>query len=191
MELLLDFDEAENSHDYLRYLDMMSGEITVRCEDGKGGIIRRSFASFPKDVVVQEFKRQDGKSFDVTMRFVAPGGYELQDDFGEFVLVDFHEMYPIPGSSVQVQTSADSCTVSLAYDPQYGTRGYCCSSLIQTDGQVTEHKSDDFNGYITVKDATAVTVLSRTNKYEEDYEHSLAETVLEDIRKITGTWNQR
>ncbi len=26
-------------------------------------------------------------------------------------------MYPIPGSSVQVQTSADSCTVSLAYDP--------------------------------------------------------------------------
>ncbi len=30
------------------------------------------------------------------MRFVAPGGYELQDDFGEFVLVDFHEMYPIP-----------------------------------------------------------------------------------------------
>ena len=68
-------------------------------------------------MVVQEFKRQDGKSFDVTMRFVAPGGYELQDDFGEFVLVDFHEMYPIPGSSVQVQTSADSCTVSLAYDP--------------------------------------------------------------------------
>ena len=51
--------------------------------------------------------------------------------------------------------------------------------MIQTDGQVTEHKSDDFNGYITVKDATAVTVLSRTNKYEEDYEHSLAETVLE------------
>lgn len=190
MELLLDFDEVENSHDYLRYLDMMSGEITVRCEDGKGGIIRRSFASFPKDVVVQEFKRQDGKSFDVTMRFVAPGGYELQDDFGEFVLVDFHEMYPIPGSSVQVQTSADSCTVSLAYDPQYGTRGYCCSSLIQTDGQVTEHKSDDFNGYITVKDATAVTVLSRTNKYEEDYEHSLAETVLEDIRKITGTYEE-
>ena len=62
MELLLDFDEAENSHDYLRYLDMMSGEITVRCEDGKGGIIRRSFASFPKDVVVQEFKRQDEES---------------------------------------------------------------------------------------------------------------------------------
>ena len=41
---------------------MMSGEITVRCEDGKGGIIRRSFASFPKDVVVQEFKRQDRES---------------------------------------------------------------------------------------------------------------------------------
>ena len=41
-----------------------------------------------------------------------------------------------------------------------------------------------------MKDATAVTVLSRTNKYEEDYEHSLAETVLEDIRKITGTYEE-
>ena len=30
-------------------------------EDDKGGLIRRSFASFPKDVVVQEFKRQDGE----------------------------------------------------------------------------------------------------------------------------------
>ena len=102
--IIIDFDEAENSHDYLRYLDMMSGEITVRCEDGKGRIIRRSSRRSRRMVVVQEFKRQDGKKLDVTMRFVAPGGYELQDDFGEFVLVDFHEMYPIPGSSVQVQT---------------------------------------------------------------------------------------
>lgn len=187
MELLLDFEEGQDTYDYLRYLDMLSGEITVRCDDNKGGLIRRSFVSFPKDVSVQEIKRQNGKKFDVSLRFVAPGGYEQHDYFADFVLVDYLEMYPIPGSNVAVKATNDSCTVSLAYDPQYGTRGYCCSSVIKTDGEVNCN-ADGFNGYITIKDATSVTILSRSVKYEEDYRHELAEEVLADVRLITDSY---
>lgn len=190
MELLLECSEGRECRDYLRYLDMLSGEITVRCQDDRGGLIRRSVASFPRDVVAQEIKRQDGTSFDLSMRFVAPGGYTAPDSFAEFVLVDFNEMYAIPGSSVEVKAAPDSCTVSLAYDPQYGARGYCCSTVIKTDGQVTESKSDAFNGYFVVRGATFVTLLSRTNKYEDAYEHSLAAQTLEDVRKITETYDE-
>jgi alpha-L-fucosidase 2 len=185
IELLLDFDESKGGHDYVRYLDMMSGEITVRCEDNMGGIIRRSFISFPKDVVVQEIKRLNGDKFDVSMRFVAPGGYDLPDHFSNFVLVDYNDMYKIEGSDVVINTTPDSCTVSLAYDPQFGTRGYCCSSVAKTDGEASCKEG----GYITIKNATTITILSRTDKYEEDYKHELADKVLEDVRLINDSYD--
>lgn len=188
MELLLDIDEGENCHDYLRYLDMMTGEVTVRCDDSKGGIIRRSLASFSKDVIVHQVKRLNGSKFDINLRFVAPGGYGQQyDNFSEFILVDFWEMYPIPGSEVIVKTTPDSCIVSLAYDPQYGKRGYCCISIVKTDGEVTS-TSDSHNGYMTIKNATYVMILSRTTKFEDGYAHELAEKVLADIRMINDSY---
>lgn len=184
IELLMNFEKGENSRDYLRYLDMMSGEAVVRCNDDSGGIIRRSFVSFEKDVVVQEAKRLHGESFDVDMRFVAPGGYDLPDNFDQFVLVTYNDMYKIDGSDVKIKTTDDSCTISLAYDPQYGERGYCCCSVIKTDGEVTS----SIDGHIQIKNATVVTILSRTVKYEEKYHHELAETVLSEVRMIQDSY---
>lgn len=184
IELLTEIEEGENPHNYLRYLDMMTGEAVVRCEDDKGGILRRSFVSFDKEAAVQEIRRQNGDPFDVSMRFVAPGGYDLPDHFDQFVLVTYNDMYKIKGSDVRINTTPESCTVSLAYDPQFGERGYCCCSVIRTDGK-TECRE---GGYITVKGARCVTIISRTVKYEENYSHGLAAEVLEDVRKITDTY---
>ena len=184
IELLTEIEEGENPHNYLRYLDMMTGEAVVRCEDDKGGILRRSFVSFDKEAAVQEIRRQNGDSFDVSMRFVAPGGYDLPDHFDQFVLVTYNDMYKIEGSDVRINTTPESCTVSLAYDPQFDERGYCCCSVIRTDGK-TECRE---GGYITVKGARCVTIISRTVKYEENYSHGLAAEVLEDVRKITDTY---
>ena len=184
IELLTEIEEGENPHNSLRYLDMMTGEAVVRCEDDKGGILRRSFVSFDKEAAVQEIRRQNGDPFDVSMRFVAPGGYDLPDHFDQFVLVTYNDMYKIEGSDVRINTTPESCTVSLAYDPQFGERGYCCCSVIRTDGK-TECRE---GGYITVKGARCVTIISRTVKYEENYSHGLAAEVLEDVRKITDTY---
>lgn len=184
IELLTEIEEGENPHNYLRYLDMMTGEAVVRCADDKGGILRRSFVSFDKEAAVQEIRRQNGDPFDVSMRFVAPGGYDLPDHFDQFVLVTYNDMYKIEGSDVRINTTPESCTVSLAYDPQFGERGYCCCSVIRTDGK-TECRE---GGYITVKGARCVTIISRTVKYEENYSHGLAAEVLEDVRKITDTY---
>lgn len=184
IELLTEIEEGENPHNYLRYLDMMTGEAVVRCEDDKGGILRRSFVSFDKEAAVQEIRRQNGDPFDVSMRFVAPGGHDLPDHFDQFVLVTYNDMYKIEGSDVRINTTPESCTVSLAYDPQFGERGYCCCSVIRTDGK-TECRE---GGYITVKGARCVTIISRTVKYEENYSHGLAAEVLEDVRKITDTY---
>lgn len=184
IELLTDIKEGRNCHDYLRYLDMMSGEAVVRCEDDNGGILRRSFVSFEKEVTVQEMKRINGEALDVDMRFVAPGGYDNPDHFDQFVLVTYNDMYEIEGSDVEITTSPDSCTVSLAYDPQFGERGYCCCSVIRTDGETSYREG----GYIQVKNAHQVTILSRTVKYEEAYRHSLAAGVLEEVRQIQDSY---
>ena len=56
--------------------------------------------------------------------------------------------------------------------------------MIRTDGK-TECRE---GGYITVKGARCVTIISRTVKYEENYSHGLAAEVLEDVRKITDTY---
>lgn len=186
IELLMEFEEGNNPHDYIRYLDMMSGEAIVRCEDDNGGIIRRSFGSFKQDVMVQNAKKLNGDVFNVKLRFVAPGGYDLPDHFDQFVLVTYNDMYQIPGSDVKITTTTDSCNVSLAYDPQYGERGYCCCSVIQTDGEVTYCK----DGYVTIEKAHSVTVISRTNKYEDNYRHTFADEVLEDVRKIKMSYEE-
>ena len=186
IELLTEIEEGENPHDYLRYLDMMTGEAIVRCEDDRGGIFRRSFVSFDKEAAVQEIRRQNGDTFSVNMRFVAPGGYDLPDHFDQFVLVTYNDMYKIEGSDVKINTTPESCTVSLAYDPQFGERGYCCCSVIRTDGQAESREG----GYITVKDAHSVTIISRTVKYEEDYRHEFADNVLDDVKQITDTYEE-
>lgn len=184
IELLTEMEEGKDCHDYLRYLDMMTGEAVVRCEDEKGGVLRRSFVSFEKEAVVQEMGRLNGDAFDMKMRFVAPGGYDLPDHFDQFVLVTYNDMYKIEGSDVEICTTPDSCTVSLAYDPQFGERGYCCCSVIRTDGEASEREG----GYIEIKNAHKVTVISRTAKYEEAYEHSFAQKVLEEVRAIQDSY---
>lgn len=182
IELLMQFDEGENPHDYLRYLNLMNGEAIVRCEDDNGGMIRKSFVSFKRDIVVHKAEKIDGSAFNVKIRFVAPGGYVLPDHFDQFVLVTYNDMYKIPGSDVVIKTTEDSCTVSLAYDPQYGERGYCCCSTVDTDGTVTVGE----DGYLTVENAHTLTIFSRTNKYEENYRHSFADQVLEDVKALRG-----
>lgn len=186
IELLTEMKEGKECRDYLRWLDMLSGEAVVQCEDENGGVLRKSFVSFEKDVVVQQISRMNGSKFDLDMRFVAPGGYDLPDHFDQFVLVTYNDMYKIEGSDVEIKTTPDMCTVSLAYDPQFGGRGYCCCSIIRTDGESTSEE----NGYLHVRNAKKVEILSRTVKYEEEYSHKLAELVLADVREISDTYEE-
>lgn len=186
IELLMNFKEGTSPRDYIRYLDMLSGEAVVRCEDNEGGILRRSFVSFEKDIVVQDARRLNGEAFDVDLRFVAPGGYDLPDHFDQFVLVTYNDMYKIEGSDVEIRTEPDACTVSLAYDPQFGERGYCCCSVIRTDGQASCHEG----GYIQITNARYMTILSRTVKYEENYRHTLAADILAEVRAVSDSYEQ-
>ena len=184
IELLTEIEEGKERCDYLRYLDMMSGEAVVRIQDEKGGVLRRSFVSFDKEAVVQKTERLNKEQFDMNIRFVAPGGYDLPDHFDQFVLVTYNDMYRIEGSDVEIKTTPESCTVSLAYDPQFGERGYCCCSVIRTDGKVSCREG----GYLQVEGAKEITIISRTVKYEEAYRHSLAEQVLEEVNQIQDSY---
>lgn len=183
MQMLLDFGEDAQGRDYLRYIDMSSGEITVRCDDENGGILRRSFISFPRDVIVQEFRRLNGGRFDVRIRFVEPGGYDEQGA-AEFLQAGFG-MFKPEKSDIVVETQADGCVISCAYNPEFGDRGYCCVTDIRTDGVTSAAQ-----GRVSVSGATRVTLLTRTLKFESGYRHDLAWQTLGDVRRMGSSYNE-
>ena len=53
--------ETGPTKDYLRWLDMMTGKITVQWENDKGAFARELFAAYQGDVVVQRFTAPKGE----------------------------------------------------------------------------------------------------------------------------------
>jgi alpha-L-fucosidase 2 len=185
MQMLLDFGEGGQSEDYLRYLDMSSGEIIVRCNDKNGGILRRAFVSFSRDAVIQHFSRLNGDKFNVNIRFVEPGGFDENEEALNSALLYRFNMSKPEKSDVIAEIKPDSCVISCAYNPEFGKRGYCCVTTVQTDGTAIAQK-----GQISISDASAVMLITRTVKYESNYVHDNAGRVLKDIRQINGTYDE-
>ncbi len=185
MQMLLDIDEGDQCEDYLRYLDMSSGEVIVRCNDKNGGILRRAFVSFSRDVVVQQFSRLNGDKFSVNIRFVGPGGFDEQDDTLNPGLSYRFNMDKPDKSDVITETKPESCVISCAYNPEFGKRGYCCVTAVRTDGTAIAEK-----GQIKIADASTIMLITRTVKFENDYVHDNANLVLKDIHLIRSTYDE-
>lgn len=187
MQMLLDFDEGGKCEDYVRYLDMSSGEVTVRCDDNNGGILRRAFVSFSKDAVIQDIRRLNGGKLNMSMRFVEPGGFDEKDDavYLQNDLLPRFNMAKPDKSNIIAETTPESCVISCEYNREFGKRGYCSVTVIRTDGKVCAGK-----GRISIADASTVMFITRTVKFENDYRHDNAKLVLEDVNSISGTYDE-
>lgn len=185
MQMLLDFSEGGQCEDYLRYLDMSSGEVTVRCNDKNGGILRRAFVSFSKDVVIQDFRRLNGDKLSMNLRFVEPGGFDEKED-AQYLNSGYRFCMDKPDKSeIRMETKPGSCEISCAYNPEFGNQGYCCVTAVRTDGSASGEK-----GRIHIENASTIMLITRTVKFEYDYKHENASQILKDINCIRGTYDE-
>ena len=159
--------EKENTYNYLRYLDMLTGKVTSHWETDDGVFSCETFAAFEGDKVLTRLTGPEGK-LDYTMELGLPGGKNI---FGESLLKD---------SKIVVDCNDDMITISCGYNPEYGSKGYVGLLRFIPEGgkiEITENGAKLTGG-------TSIVIVSRTIKIEDDFvfgcEKTFADTFIHE-----------
>ncbi len=165
--------EAGSTNNYIRWLDMLSGKITVQWENDKGEFARELFAAYKGDVVVQRFSAPKGAlDVDITIRLPDAGtGYDRMSK---------------PELCIkELDITGDLITLKFAYNPEYGQKGYVSVIRFIRHGGKTER----VDGGIRVTGADSMIVLSKTVKFESGFTFACAKPVVDEIIAIDPDFN--
>ena len=165
--------EAGTTKNYLRWLDMLTGKVTVQWENNKGMFARELFAAYKGDVVVQRFTAPRG-ALDVDFTIRTP-------DEG----TGFYRMSKPELCSHELDITEDLITLRWAYCPDYGHKGYVSVIRFVQQGGKVEKKEKG----IKVIGADSLLILSKTVKFEKDFTFACAKPVVDEIFKITPDFN--
>ena len=171
----LSIEQPENGRtkNYLRWLDMLTGKVTVQWENDKGAFSRELFAAYKGDVVVQRFSAPKGMlDADITIKLPDTG-------------VGFYAMANPELCSHELEITEDLITLKWAYCPDYGNKGYVSVIRFIRKGGKTER----IDGGIRVTGADSLMVLSKTVKFEENFTFACAKPVVEEILAIDPDFN--
>ncbi len=153
---------------YLRWLDMLNGKVTVQWEDDKGAFSREVFAAYKGDVTVQRFNAPKGElDADITIKL---------PDSGK----GFFGMYKPELCSHEFEITEDLITIKWAYYPEYGQKGYVSAIKFVREGGKTECIE---NG-IRITGADSLMILSKTVKFESDFTFDCADSVIDELNAI-------
>lgn len=160
-------DEAENTQNYLRCLDMLTGKVTTYWETDKGAFSCETFASFAKDVVLTKFTAPEGM-LNLNMELKLPDKTNM---FGEPTMV---------GSEHTLDCTEDMIILSWGYNPEFGKKGYVgLLRFIPEGGNLTISKDG-----IRITDGTSLVIASRAIRVEEDFafgcEKAFADTFIRE-----------
>lgn len=163
--------EAGKTKNYLRWLDMMTGKVTVQWENDKGEFARELFAAYKGDVVVQRFTAPKGElNADIAILLpdtIRPGRYGGR-------------MFDAEHCSHELDIIEDLITLKWAYNPEYGQKGYVSVLRFIPEGGKTERID---NG-IRIVGADSLIILSKTVKFEGDFTFECAKPVVEEILAV-------
>lgn len=157
--------EAKNTRNYLRWLDMLTGKITVQWENDRGSFSRELFACCKDDVVIQRYCAPKG-ALDVKLKIRLP-----MEGKG-FDRMKYPEL-----TEHKLEVIEDLISLSFAYYPDFGRKGYVSVIRFIRDGGKTECIE---NG-IHVTGADSLLVLSKTVKFEDDFTFDCTKTVVDSI----------
>ena len=120
--------EAGLTHNYLRWLDMYSGETVTHWENNNGVYENHTFASYQQDCAVIRLQAPKGK-LDAEIELSIPGTVGM---FGQPVMV---------GSTHTLTISPKLIRLAWGYNPEYGKKGYL--ALIRVFADSGEVKTID------------------------------------------------
>lgn len=164
--------ECGKTKDYLRWLDLLSGRITVQWENDKGVFARETFGAYKGDVVVQ--------------CLTAPKG-ELDAEISIALPIGGHVGLKAPEKCThKLAVREDLITLELAYCPEYGQKGYVSViRFIRKGGYVECTK----NG-IRITGADSLMILSKIVKFEDNFTFECFKPVVDEVIAVDPNFDE-
>lgn len=183
-ELKIESKEREFQN-YLRSLDLLTAEVSVRFTDKDGEWLRRTVPSFKHNLVYQTVESPKEGTLNATFSFILP----THEDQGWSDQL-------LTGNHFSFHLDEGKALIGCAYDPAFGQLGYTAVTKI-----IQEGGSSSISGnQLTVRNADKITFITRITRYENDYTHTRteqdfavlasepfdAEEILRENREILG-----
>jgi hypothetical protein len=164
--------ESGKTEDYLRWLDFLSGRVTVQWKNDSGGFRRETLVSFEHDVCAIRFTAEKPAALDLDVNIKLP-----KDDLRG----GFRGGLTLPGKCAdQLKLTADAVCYELAYFPDYGNKGSCSViKLIRQGGEATTGEKS-----ISIKGADSLVILTKTVKYESEFTFGCSAAVLAGLSVV-------
>lgn len=159
--------EKPGTHNYLRWLDMLSGKVTAHWENECGVYESESLAVYDGDFTATRLTAPEGM-LDVSIDFHYP---QKGNHFGR---------PSMQGSTNTLEKSTDMFKLAFAYNPEYGHKGYVSVIRFVQKGGGCEVIGDG----IKVTGADSLIILSKTVRFENDFRFECADPVAESFMQV-------
>ena len=175
--------QGEEPREYLRWLDMLTGCVTVQWEDSRGAYRREAVTAYNGDVHVLRLTAEGPQGLDGEIILKGPM------EFGRDPKLPFRERGGLEAPEKcqeKLTASGDTLTLELAYCPEYGQKGYCSVVKLTHEGGLVETLENGFR----IQGARSVTLIAKTRKFEEAFAFGVAGEVEEQVRSFQEDFQQ-
>ena len=163
--------EKGKTQDYLRWLDMLSGSVTVQWENGLGKFKREVIAAYDGDFCAMRFTASAAGALDVELEVIPPLG-DAEFNNGQRGSLKY------PGRCKQEFVLTENhATIEFAYFPEYGQKGYCSVMRFIRKGG----KAEASGNVIKFTKADSIEVIAKTVKFEENFKFGCSKAVLDKL----------
>ncbi len=164
--------EAGKTKNFLRWLNLLSGKITVQWENDRGAFARETIAAYKGDIIAQRFTAPKG-ALDNEITLMLPNNVSFDDYLHSGVV---HPEL----CSYELDVAYDLFTLKWAYPPELGRKGYVSViRFVRCGGKVEKTQ----NG-IRIIGADSLLILSKTVKFEGDFTFECAGPVVDEIMAV-------
>jgi alpha-L-fucosidase 2 len=164
--------ECGETKNYLRWLDLLTGKITVQWENESGAFKREAIASVKGDVNALRFTPPAPGALDVEIVLALPiGGFS-----------GFKQPHKCTS---KISVDDDLITLELAYFPDFGRKGYVSViRFVQRGG-----KAEAIENGVRITGADSLVLLLKTVKFESSFEFGLSKAVVSDVLALSADFD--
>ncbi|MCL2319435.1 MAG: glycoside hydrolase family 95 protein [Treponema sp.] len=167
--------EKGKTENYLRWLDMMTGCVTVQWENDMGTFRREAIVSYKGDVTAVRFIPPKGGTIDAGINIIPPKGRGAPS--GRRVGLRY------PGKCTQEFSLTESqAVIELAYYPDYGNKGYCTVIRFMRTGG----KAEVSGNILKIAGADSLVIVSKTVKYESGFTFGCSKALVNELQIVPG-----
>ena len=163
--------EYKETYNYLRWLDMLTGVVTVAWENERGHFKRETIVSYKNDTTATRFTSSTSGKLDVEIEIIPPIGDE---DY----TAKQRRGLKYPGKCKQtLSINEDAASLEVAYFPEYGQKGYCSVMRFIHEGGSVEVAGNT----VRFANADSIIVVAKTVKYEDNFQVGCSAKVLSEL----------